>query len=140
MRKRIGQILRMMFSRKSVTAKDSGEKEVVVWGTGSASREFFFVEDCARGITMATQSYDGPEPVNLGAGFEITIKDLAEKIRSMVGFEGELVWDTTKPDGQPRRCLDTSRAAELFGFRAQVGFDEGLKRTIDWWREQGTAG
>ncbi len=123
--------------RKFVTAKDNGEKEVVVWGTGSASREFFFVEDCARGITMATQDYDGPEPVNLGAGFEITIKDLAEKIQRMVGFEGELVWDTTKPDGQPRRCLDTSRAAELFDFRAAVGFDEGLQRTIDWWRKQG---
>ncbi len=122
--------------RKFVTAKDNGDKEVVVWGTGSASREFFFVEDCARGITMATQNYDGPEPVNLGAGFEITIKDLAEKIRDMVGFEGELVWDTSKPDGQPRRCLDTSRATELFDFTAAVGFDEGLRRTIDWWREQ----
>ena len=122
--------------RKFVEAKDSGDDKVEVWGTGSASREFFFVEDCARGITMATQNYDGSDPVNLGAGFEITIKDLAEKIRDMVGFEGELVWDPTKPDGQPRRSLDTSRAAELFGFRAQVDFDEGLRRTIDWWREQ----
>lgn len=82
------------------------------------------------------EKYDGPQPVNLGAGFEITIRDLAEKIRSLVGFEGELVWDTTKPDGQPRRCLDTTRAAELFGFRARVGFDEGLRRTIDWYRQQ----
>ena len=123
--------------RKFVEATDRGEKEVVVWGTGSVSREFFFVEDCARGITLATQNYDGPEPVNLGAGFEITIKDLAEKIRDMVGFKGRLVWDTSKPDGQPRRCLDTSRAAELFSFRAQVDFDEGLRRTIAWWREDG---
>lgn len=122
--------------RKFVEATGRGDKEVVVWGTGSASREFFFVEDCARGITLATQNYDGPEPVNLGAGFEITIKDLAAKIRDMVGFAGELVWDTSKPDGQPRRCLDTSRAAECFSFRAQVAFDEGLRRTIDWWRSQ----
>jgi len=122
--------------RKFVEAKDRGDKEVVVWGTGSVSREFFFVEDCARGIALATQNYDGPEPANLGAGFEITIKDLAEKIRDMVGFAGELVWDTSKPDGQPRRCLDTSRAAEMFGFRAQMNFDEGLQRTIDWWRSQ----
>ena len=122
--------------RKFVEATGRGEKEVVVWGTGSPSREFFFVEDCARGITLATQNYDGPEPVNLGAGFEITIKDLAEKIRDMVGFAGELVWDTSKPDGQPRRCLDTSRAAEFFGFRAQVDFDEGLRKTIRWWEER----
>jgi len=122
--------------RKFVEAKGRGDDRVVVWGTGSASREFFFVEDCARGITLATQRYDGPAPVNLGAGFEITIKDLAEKIRRMVGFEGEIVWDTTKPDGQPRRCLDTSRAEKLFGFKAQVDFDEGLRRTIDWWRER----
>ena len=122
--------------RKFVEAADRGDDKVEVWGTGSASREFFFVEDCARGIVMATQNYDGPDPVNLGAGFEITIRDLAEKIRNMVGFEGELLWDTSKPDGQPRRCLDTSRAAELFGFRAQVDFDEGLQRTIDWWRER----
>jgi len=124
--------------RKFVEATGRGDKEVIVWGTGSASREFFFVEDCARGLTLATQNYDDPEPVNLGAGFEITIKDLAEKIRDMVGFEGELVWDTSKPDGQPRRCLDTSRAAEFFGFRAEMDFDEGLRRTIDWWREYNT--
>ena len=122
--------------RKFVEAKQRGDTTVEVWGTGSASREFFYVEDCARGIVLAAQNYDGPEPVNLGAGFEITIKDLAEKIKDLTGFEGDLVWDTTKPDGQPRRCLDTSRATELFGFEAEVGFDEGLRRTIDWWREQ----
>ena len=122
--------------RKFVEARDRGDATVEVWGTGSVSREFFYVEDCARGIVLAAQNYDGPEPVNLGAGFEITIKDLAEKIRGLVGFEGELIWDTTKPDGQPRRCLDTSRAKDLFDFEAEVGFDEGLRLTIDWWREQ----
>ncbi len=120
--------------RKFVEAQDRGEREVVIWGTGSASREFLFVEDCARGLVLAAQNYDGPEPVNLGAGFEITIRDLAEKIRALVGFDGRLVWDSTKPDGQPRRCLDTSRAWKFFGFRAEMKFDEGLRRTIEWWR------
>ena len=118
--------------RKFVEAKETASPEVVVWGTGAASREFLFVEDAARGITLATLSYDGPEPVNLGAGFEITINDLVEKIRRLVGYEGQTVWDTTKPDGQPRRRLDTSRAQQLFGFTAAVGFDEGLRRTVDW--------
>ena len=121
--------------RKFVEAKQRGEKEVQVWGTGKASREFFYVEDCARGITLATQEYDGPEPVNLGAGFEITIRELAERIRRIVGFEGDLVWDTTKPDGQPRRCLDVSRAKALFGFEAQVPFNDGLRRTVEWFVE-----
>jgi GDP-L-fucose synthase len=125
--------------RKFVEAVEQGRDEVVVWGTGKASREFLYVEDCARGIVMATQKYDGPDPVNLGAGFEITIKDLAEKIKSLARFTGKLVWDSTKPDGQPRRSLDTTRAADLFGFRAEMGFDEGLKRTIEWWkRKMGT--
>ncbi|MCJ7544839.1 MAG: GDP-L-fucose synthase [Phycisphaerae bacterium] len=119
--------------RKFVQAKRRGDKQVAAWGTGSATREFLYVDDCARGIVLATREYDEPEPVNLGAGFEITIRELAEKIRRLVGFEGELVWDTSKPDGQPRRCLDTSRAAAHFGFRAQVGFDEGLRRTVDWY-------
>ena len=123
--------------RKFVEAKQAGARAVTAWGTGSASREFLFVEDCARGLALATERYDGPEPVNLGAGFEITIRDLAEKIRRLVGYEGEIVWDATQPDGQPRRCLDTSRAAARFGFRAQVDFDEGLRRTMDWWREHG---
>ena len=124
--------------RKFVEAKQAGSDTVEVWGTGSASREFLYVEDCARGLVLATQRYDGPEPVNLGAGFEITIRDLAVKIKEMVGFEGELAWDTSKPDGQPRRCLDTSRAAQLFGFRAQVPFEDGLRRTIEWWRSNMT--
>ncbi|MBS3820477.1 MAG: NAD-dependent epimerase/dehydratase family protein [Planctomycetes bacterium] len=121
--------------RKFVEARDAGEQSVTVWGTGQASREFFFVEDCARGIATATEAYDEPEPVNLGAGFEITIKDLVETIREMTGFDGEIVWDTSKPDGQPRRCLDVSRAKERFGFQSEVSFDDGLQRTIDWYRE-----
>ena len=123
--------------RKFVEAKARGDEKVEIWGTGSASREFLYVEDCARGIVMAAQDYDGPAPVNLGAGFEITIKDLAARIQSLTGFEGDLVWDTTKPDGQPRRCLDTTRAKELFGFEAQMDFEEGLQRTIEWWRSRG---
>jgi len=126
--------------RKFVEARRRGDTQVEVWGTGRASREFFYVEDCARGIALATQGYDGPEPVNLGAGFEITIKDLAEKISDLAGFEGELVWDTSKPDGQPRRCLDTGRAKEYFGFEAQVSFDEGLRRTIDWYVSRDASG
>ncbi len=125
--------------RKFVTAKRRGQKSVEVWGTGKASREFFYVEDCARGLADATEKYDGPEPVNLGAGFEITIKELVEKIRAMVGYEGRLVWDASKPDGQPRRRLDTSRAKELFGFEAKMPFDEGLKRTIEWFESSGLA-
>jgi GDP-L-fucose synthase len=122
--------------RKFVEAKRAGRRSVEVWGTGKASREFFYVQDCARGIVLAAQKFDGPEPVNLGAGFEITIRDLVEKIRRLTGFEGELVWDATKPDGQPRRQLDVSRAEKLFGFKAHVGFDEGLKRTIEWYEKR----
>jgi len=120
--------------RKFCTAVDDCAQKVVVWGTGSASREFFYVEDAAQAITMATEKYDGSEPVNLGAGFEITIKDLAEKIKNMTGFEGKLAWDSSKPDGQPRRCLDTSRAKQLFGFQAQMSLDRGLRETIEWWK------
>ena len=120
--------------RKFAEAKQRNENSVEVWGSGSASREFFYVDDCARGIVMATQNYDGSDPVNLGAGFEITIKELAEKIKEMTNFTGELVWDTSKPDGQPRRRLDTSRATERFGFTAEIGFDEGLQRTIEWYQ------
>ncbi len=121
--------------RKFCNAVDTGADSVTVWGTGSVSREFLYVEDAARGIAMAAERYDSSEPVNLGAGFEITIKNLAEKIRQLTGFEGKLVWDTSKPDGQPRRCLDTTRAKQLFGFEAQMPFEEGLKKTIDWWRQ-----
>lgn len=120
--------------RKFSAAVDEDKNEVVVWGTGSASREFFYVKDAARAIALATEKYDGPKPVNLGAGFEITIKNLAEKIKDMTGFKGKLVWDTSKPDGQPRRCLDTSRAKELLGFEAKMSLDQGLQETIEWWR------
>ncbi len=122
--------------RKFVHAVDAGESQVEVWGTGSASREFLYVEDCARALVAATGRYDGAEPINVGAGFEITIRALAEKIAELTGFTGELVWDSSKPDGQPRRCLDTSRAERHFGFRARMNLDDGLRRTIQWWREQ----
>ena len=122
--------------RKFVEAKRQEAEQVEVWGTGRASREFLYVEDCARAIALATERYDGPDPVNIGAGCEITIGDLAENIRRMVGFQGKLLWDESKPDGQPRRSLDTSRAAVEFRFRAEMDFDEGLQRTIEWWKEQ----
>lgn len=123
--------------RKFCHAVDTGTEEVTLWGSGSASREFLYVEDAARAITMAAEKYDGPEPVNLGTGFEITIKDLADKIKQLTGFKGEIIWDTSKPDGQPRRRLDIAKARELFGFRTAVTFDQGLQRTIDWWRTSG---
>ena len=122
--------------RKFCHAIETGARQVEIWGTGAASREFFYVTDCARGIVMATERYDGPDPVNLGANFEITIKALAEKIKQLTGFRGELVWDQTKPDGQPRRCLDVSRAKSYFGFAAQIPFEQGLKETIQWWKER----
>ena len=121
--------------RKFCHAVDAGATEVTVWGTGSASREFFYVDDAASAIVMATERYDGAEPVNIGAGFEITIRDLAEKIKSLAGFTGTLVWDSSKPDGQPRRCLDVSLAKRLFGFEAKMPFEEGLRRTIAWWKD-----
>lgn len=119
--------------KKCVDAIRQGEKEVVVWGTGRATREFLYVEDCAEGIMLATEKYDKPAPVNLGAGFEISIKELAELIANLSGFTGKIVWDSTKPDGQPRRCLDTSRSFKEFGFKAKTGFEEGLKKTIAWY-------
>ena len=122
--------------RKFCKAVKDGDKEVTIWGSGSASREFFYVEDAAQGIMMATERYDGSEPVNLGVGFEITIAKLAEKIKKLTGFKGELIWDKSKPDGQPRRQLDVSKAKELFGFESQTSFDEGLKKTIQWWQEK----
>jgi GDP-L-fucose synthase len=121
--------------RKCVDARGEGLDHITAWGTGMASREFLYVEDAAEGILLATEKYDKPEPVNLGAGFEITIKELTGLIAEMAGFEGEVRWDTTKPDGQPRRCLDTSRAKEEFGFEAQTSLEEGLKRTIEWYEE-----
>ena len=119
--------------RKFTEAVENNKKEVEVWGTGKASREFIYVEDVARGIILATEKYNKPEPVNIGAGFEIKIKDLVELIAELSGFRGEIKWDTTKPDGQPRRCLDVSRAKEEFGFQAKVDFREGLKKTIEWY-------
>ena len=121
--------------RKCVEAKRAGRDAVPVWGDGSASREFLYVEDAAEGIVRAAELYNGSEPVNLGSGMEITIRDLAEKIASCTGFTGELQWDTEKPNGQPRRCLDTARAREYFGFRAETDFDAGLKKTIKWFED-----
>lgn len=121
--------------RKFVEAHEAGEPVVEVWGTGKASREFLFVEDAAAAIVLATERYESDEPVNLGTGSEITIRDLAEEIRAAVGYEGELRFDASKPDGQPRRQLETSRAAEGFGFRAGTGFAAGLRRTLDWYLE-----
>ncbi len=112
---------------------------VDVWGTGSATREFLFVQDAARGIVLAAERYDGAEPINLGAGAEISIRHLVEMIVEEMGYRGDIRWDATKPDGQPRRMLDTDRAAGLFGFRAQVGFREGLRHTIAWYRQMRTA-
>ena len=122
--------------RKCVEAMRRGEDHINCWGTGAATQEFLHADDCARGVLLAAEKYDKSEPVNLGAGFEISIKDLAEKIAALTGFKGRLVWDASQPDGQPRRRLDTSRAEREFGFRAQIGFDEGLKQTIEWYRNQ----
>ncbi len=119
--------------RKFVEARERGDHQVVVWGDGTATREFLYVTDAADAVLRATERYDGSDPVNIGAGFEISIKDLAHKIAKLTGFTGELVWDTTKPNGQPRRCLDVSRAEKLFGFRATTSFDAGLKTTVEWY-------
>lgn len=120
--------------RKFQQAVDEGQEEVVVWGTGKASREFLYVDDAARGVVAATRGYDKPEPVNLGANFEITIEELAGKIREFTGFGGRLAWDTTQPDGQPRRRVDAGRAEREFGFRATMGLEDGLRETIAWYR------
>ena len=124
--------------RKCIEAQARGDRQVILWGDGSPTREFLYVEDAARGILLASERYNGSEPVNLGSGNEIRIKDLAEMIAQMTGFEGELVWDTNKPNGQPRRALDVSRAEKYFGFRAMVPFEGGLRRTIEWYREHYT--
>ncbi len=121
--------------RKMIDAENRGEDEIVLWGDGSPTREFFYAGDAARGIAMAAERYNGSEPVNLGAGMEISIKDLAQLISELSGFSGRIVWDTSKPNGQPRRALDTKRAKEYFGFKAEMQFEEGLKRTIDWYQE-----
>jgi GDP-L-fucose synthase len=122
--------------RKCMEARERGEAEVPCWGTGKATREFLYVEDCAEGIALATEKLNDPDPVNLGAGREISIRDLAELIARLTGFQGRLVWDPDMPDGQPRRSLDTSRARERFGFTAGTSLEEGLARTIEWYQRQ----
>jgi GDP-L-fucose synthase len=122
--------------KKCVDAIANRDDYISCWGTGSASREFIFARDAAEGILLATEHYNGSEPVNIGAGFEIKIKDLVEKIANLAGFKGQIRWDSTKPDGQPRRFLDTSRAKKLFSFEAKTDFDTGLKETIDWYKNQ----
>lgn len=121
--------------KKCVDAVENNDKEIVVWGTGKASREFLYVDDAVEGILLAAERYDSSEPVNIGSSFEITIKDLIEIIVKETGFTGEITWDTTKPDGQPRRKLDVSRAKKEFGFESQTSFEEGLRKTIAWYRE-----
>jgi len=122
--------------RKCVEAREAGQSEVIVWGDGSPSREFIYVEDAAEGILLAAEQYNGADPINIGSGFEIRILDLAELIARLAGFKGRIVFDPSKPNGQPRRALDVSRAEEQFGFKAQIGFEEGLRRTIEWYEKK----
>ena len=121
--------------KKCCDAITAGQREIVVWGTGKATREFLYVDDAAEGIVLATERYNTPDPVNLGVGFEISISDLVHLIVKLTGFNGTITWDTTKPDGQPRRCLDTTRAEQRFGFEAKVPFEEGLRKTINWYKQ-----
>jgi GDP-L-fucose synthase len=128
--------------KKMVDAKLEGKNEIVVWGTGKASREFLYVDDAAEGILLATEKYDKPEPINLGAGREILIRELIELIAKLVGYDGRISWDRSKPDGQPRRCLDTNKARREFGFEAKTKLTDGLRKTIDWYaknREHGNS-
>jgi GDP-L-fucose synthase len=120
--------------KKCFDAIKNNQKELVVWGTGKATREFLYVEDCAEAIILATEKYNKPEPINIGAGFEISIKDLIELIAELTGFNGKIIWDDSKPDGQPRRMLDTSKAYKEFNFIAKTSFKEGLKKTVDWYK------
>jgi GDP-L-fucose synthase len=122
--------------RKFMEARDRGDAQVVAWGTGSPTREFLYVDDAAEGILLAAERYNKSDPVNIGSGLEISIRDLTHLIAELVGFEGEVVWDANKPDGQPRRALDTSRAEQEFGFRAKTNFREGLTHTIEWYQQQ----
>jgi GDP-L-fucose synthase len=121
--------------RKCLEAQERGDQQVILWGDGTPTREFLYVEDATTGILLAAERYDDSEPVNLGSGMEISIRELAEIIARHTGFEGEFIWDTSKPNGQPRRALDVKRAEKLFGFRAQMTFEEGLRRTIAWYRD-----
>lgn len=120
--------------RKCMEAQEAGKSEVVVWGDGSPTREFLYAEDAAEGILLGAENYNSSEPVNLGSGYEVSIKDLAELIAKFTGFKGELVWDASKPNGQPRRGLDVTRAVERFGFRSKMPFEDGLRRTIEWYQ------
>ena len=120
--------------KKCIDAQETGDPSVTVWGTGNATREFLYVDDAAEGIVLAAERYDGAAPVNLGAGFEISIRDLTQLIVKLTGFSGTVQWDSSKPDGQPRRCLDTSRAERDFGFKARTDFETGLRKTIEWYR------
>lgn len=122
--------------KKCFDAIEEGKDEIVVWGTGKATREFLYVEDCANAIVLAAEKYNKPDPVNIGAGFEISIKDLVDLIVKLSGFKGKVTWDSTKPDGQPRRCLDTTRAEKEFGFKAEIKLEEGLRKTIEWYGKQ----
>jgi GDP-L-fucose synthase len=126
--------------KKCSDAVKNNEKEIVVWGTGNASREFIYVEDAAEAIILATENYNKSDPVNIGAGFEIKIKDLVDLIVKLTGFKGKVVWDRSKPDGQPRRMLDTRKAFEEFGFKAKTNFEEGLVQTIEWYKNKKIAG
>jgi GDP-L-fucose synthase len=126
--------------RKMVEAQERGEDEIELWGDGTPTREFLYVDDCAEAIALAAEHYDGAEPVNLGTGEEISIRDLAELVRAATGYEGAITWDATRPGGQPRRALDTSRAEKLFGFRARVPLREGIERTVAWYRTARVAG
>ena len=126
--------------RKCLEAKEGGRQEIVCWGDGTPTREFLYVEDCAEAIVLATERYDRSDPVNLGTGKEISIKNLTEQIAELTGFHGNIVWDTSKPNGQPRRCLDTRRAKDLFGFVASTGFRAGLQKTIEWYVSQRAKG
>ncbi len=124
--------------KKCVDAVDHKDDNIIVWGTGKATREFLYVEDCAEGIVLATEKYNKSEPVNIGSSFEISIKDLVHTIAKLTGFNGEIVWDTSKPDGQPKRKLDVSRAEKEFGFKSRTTFEQGLKKTIEWYKKNRT--
>ena len=131
----MGHVIPVMI-RKFSDAAASNAPQVTLWGDGSPTREFLFVEDAAEAIVLAAEKYDSPEPINIGRGAEISIRDLAALVKSITGFNGEIVWDTTKPNGQPRRMLDTARAAQALGWRAQTEFEDGLRRTVEWYRKQ----
>src|SRR5262249_11093330 len=122
--------------RKMIDAEERGAEEIVLWGDGSPTREFLYVDDCVEGLVRAAEQYDAPDPVNLGTGDEISIRDLARLVADITGYSGEIRWDTTRPNGQPRRKLDTSRAEALFGFRARVPLREGMERTVAWYRAE----